>query len=552
MALSRRRAHRDISIAPDQLPIPRRNPTSNFSATQNAWCGKGVSQSLQSQPTYGHPEQFLTSTSKFESLNSSYAISTNVRFTENKYDDRDSVMLQTQQRHSGPENVEVRFDSLPGPNIIADTNTRWASLAGSGPVSESAPAFPATVPRNSQRQGNSIAPIVPQPLIRSNLGRTPAGSLYPGMRTTKVQHYTPRVQAKIHEFKIYDSSWEGNRKVRNTSADGGSHQQGYIHPGWAEPLTRMNMTYMPISRNSDTNTESAYPATIDCLEQMGNRGYVPDFTEETTNTWHGVQNFIQQPQRWSDGVNKNLSPLVITQTSLPIAQSDWNELHTTLLGNQCSPESSFSSCFTPDALHESVNFESLGFHDMNMAMGYFDQNLERERLPEWQGNLTGDEPFEPNEVPTIKQPGRPRKMKRCEGQGTANIGTQRPSEKDEFLIRCKRAGMPYKEIKEKGNFFEAESTLRGRFRTLTKRKEQRVRKPGWQEKDVRLLCEAVRKYANPIQDGGAGEDIKSPKISWKQVGEYISKNGGSYHFGNATCKKKWSQIIALRPEHQFG
>lgn len=72
---------------------------------------------------------------------------------------------------------------------------------------------------------------------------------------------------------------------------------------------------------------------------------------------------------------------------------------------------------------------------------------------------------------------------------------------------------------------------------------------------VRLLCEAVRKYANPTQDV-AGEDITSPKISWKQVGEYIWKNGGSYHFGNATCKKKWAQIqqdvIILRPEDQFG
>ncbi|EEQ84755.1 uncharacterized protein BDCG_08024 [Blastomyces dermatitidis ER-3] len=554
MALSRRRAHRDISIAHDQLPIPRRSATSNFSATQSAWCGKVVSQDLEPQANYGHPEQFFNPSGKFETLNSSYAISTNVRFTESKYDDRDSVRLQTQQRHRGPQNVEFRFDSLPGPNITTDTNTGWASLAGSGPVSEPAPAFSATVPRNGQRQSNSTVPTVPQPLIRSNLGCTPSGSIYPAMETPGGQHYIPRVQTQIHEFKNCNSSWEGDRKDENMSADGGSHQHGYIYPGWAEPMTRM--PYMPISRTSDTNTESAYPTTIECLEQTGNRGYVPDFTAETTNGWwHGAQNFIQQPQRWSNGVNKDFSASLITQTSLPIAQSDWNELHTTPLGNQCSPESSFSSCFTPDTLHEPVNFDSLSFHDMNMAMEYFDQNPGRERLTEWQGHLTGDEPFEPNEIPAIKQPGRPRKMKRCEAQRTASIGTQRASEKDEFLIQCKRAGMPYKEIKEKGNFFEAESTLRGRFRTLTKRKEQRVRKPGWQEKDVRLLCEAVRKYANPIQDG-VGEDIKDPKISWKQVGEYISKNGGSYHFGNATCKKKWSQIqqdiITLRPEHQFG
>jgi hypothetical protein len=44
--------------------------------------------------------------------------------------------------------------------------------------------------------------------------------------------------------------------------------------------------------------------------------------------------------------------------------------------------------------------------------------------------------------------------------------------------------LSYKDIKRLGGFEEAESTLRGRFRTLTKSKEQRVRKPQWKDKDV--------------------------------------------------------------------
>lgn len=56
--------------------------------------------------------------------------------------------------------------------------------------------------------------------------------------------------------------------------------------------------------------------------------------------------------------------------------------------------------------------------------------------------------------------------------------------KDEFLVKSKLAGMPYKEIRRQGNFSEAESTLRGRFRTLTKHKTQRVRKPEWSDNDV--------------------------------------------------------------------
>lgn len=61
------------------------------------------------------------------------------------------------------------------------------------------------------------------------------------------------------------------------------------------------------------------------------------------------------------------------------------------------------------------------------------------------------------------------------------------SEKDEFLVKHKQAGMTYREIRKKGGFTEAESTLRGRFRTLTKPKEARVRKPEFQEIDVSIL-----------------------------------------------------------------
>lgn len=56
-----------------------------------------------------------------------------------------------------------------------------------------------------------------------------------------------------------------------------------------------------------------------------------------------------------------------------------------------------------------------------------------------------------------------------------------------LLIEWKRAGLSYKEIKRIGGFKEAESTLRGRFRTLTKAKEHRVRKPKWLKRDVSIL-----------------------------------------------------------------
>lgn len=60
------------------------------------------------------------------------------------------------------------------------------------------------------------------------------------------------------------------------------------------------------------------------------------------------------------------------------------------------------------------------------------------------------------------------------------------TKKDDFLITSKLSGMTYREIRRKGNFTEAESTLRGRFRTLTKHKDARVRKPEWEDNDVSI------------------------------------------------------------------
>lgn len=59
--------------------------------------------------------------------------------------------------------------------------------------------------------------------------------------------------------------------------------------------------------------------------------------------------------------------------------------------------------------------------------------------------------------------------------------------KDDFLLKCRARGMTYREIKEAGNLQEAESTLRGRHRVLTKNKSERIRKPSWTQDDVSFL-----------------------------------------------------------------
>ncbi|RAL68751.1 hypothetical protein DID88_007446 [Monilinia fructigena] len=110
------------------------------------------------------------------------------------------------------------------------------------------------------------------------------------------------------------------------------------------------------------------------------------------------------------------------------------------------------------------------------------------------------------------------------------------SEQDEFLVSSRRQGISYKQIRSKGKFSDAESTLRGRFRTLTKDKKDRVRKPKWTDNDLRLLNTAVKKF------GRKNRDAWEPKVQWKKVAEYIADNGGSYRFGYATCRKRWLEI----------
>ncbi|KAI1494792.1 hypothetical protein F5X96DRAFT_665477 [Biscogniauxia mediterranea] len=137
--------------------------------------------------------------------------------------------------------------------------------------------------------------------------------------------------------------------------------------------------------------------------------------------------------------------------------------------------------------------------------------------------------------PAPRSPQIPREPQAPQGL-VAPVDT-RLSAKDEFLVTKKLEGMTYREIRTQGNFSEAESTLRGRFRTLTKRREDRVRKPEWQDNDIRLLKKAVHKLAR-------GDDPASAKVPWKQVADYITEHGGSYHFGNATCRKKWDELVS--------
>ncbi|PQE15995.1 HMG box-containing protein [Rutstroemia sp. NJR-2017a WRK4] len=123
------------------------------------------------------------------------------------------------------------------------------------------------------------------------------------------------------------------------------------------------------------------------------------------------------------------------------------------------------------------------------------------------------------------------------------------AEQDQYLLKARKAGLSYKTIRAQGKFLEAESTLRGRYRSLTKDKKDRVRKPQWTEVDVgilpmvrndtadyRLLQKAVQKHSDP------SIPITAQKFPWKKIAEYIVKSGGTYGFSPATCSKRWDEL----------
>jgi hypothetical protein len=62
---------------------------------------------------------------------------------------------------------------------------------------------------------------------------------------------------------------------------------------------------------------------------------------------------------------------------------------------------------------------------------------------------------------------------------------------------------------------------------------------------ITLLNEFVQQDLDRIDAShhiSLGYDQRLSKVQWKKVADYIRANGGSYHFGNSTCKRKWMEL----------
>lgn len=64
---------------------------------------------------------------------------------------------------------------------------------------------------------------------------------------------------------------------------------------------------------------------------------------------------------------------------------------------------------------------------------------------------------------------------------------------------------------------------------------------------VNHVTKELKVYLTPVATKDPARAVgRNIKIPWKQVADFIVANGGSYHFGNATCRKKWDEINGKR------
>ena len=155
---------------------------------------------------------------------------------------------------------------------------------------------------------------------------------------------------------------------------------------------------------------------------------------------------------------------VFTQGSLDAAVAELEELEDPYLNNRY--------CVQPSAMKREVCApsrrvipkEEVGFRDSDLGAASGDADAEQAS--------DEDEEMEQSTQVSSSEPDE----------------DDQPDEdqsRDRLLLDLRDRGVPYKDIKRLGRFTEAESTLRGRVRMLTKQKHERVRRPQWTTQDVR-------------------------------------------------------------------
>ncbi|UPX13898.1 uncharacterized protein EKO05_0004394 [Ascochyta rabiei] len=168
------------------------------------------------------------------------------------------------------------------------------------------------------------------------------------------------------------------------------------------------------------------------------------------------------------------------------------------------------------------------------SMTFIDRSM-RQRQPQWSNKSSG-------------VPAQGHFETRFMAPSTAGEKARRASD-DEVLLQMKQDGYTYRDIRRALHRKVAESTLRGRYRSLTKPRKMRVRAPKWTEVDITLLKRYVQEEFDKLDVTHPSLETKQKpdKIPWMKIVETIATTGGTYKFGAATAKKKWVELARFAP-----
>lgn len=298
-----------------------------------------------------------------------------------------------------------------------------------------------------------------------------------------------------------DSLWEhAHHGVNPSLLEYGHHTLG-VHTSMLpqtvfRPGEALHNLSLPPLVERHSNTDSKLFASSDMLEAMvldddpgPSRWGVPTQAAYEGPRCVEVSESDVTSSTWADDTDeKTVSPKMLRLRQTPSPSTSSESLHTS---------------FVVDANHPLPSVETSPCQVANVAVTatkkarkLLPNRTSRPDMLSRHQSPIGSEPPSPRRKLTRLRPkpkpapslsSTPLGMLPLSPGGTERIEFSDRMSKDDFLVRQKQMGMTYKEIRRMGGFTEAESTLRGRYRTLTKSREARVRKPEWSEKDVSCL-----------------------------------------------------------------
>jgi hypothetical protein len=321
--------------------------------------------------------------------------------------------------------------------------------------------------------------------------------------------------------------WEHAHQGVNASVFDYGHYTLGVHTGVLpetvfrsdEALHNLSLPPMP---DMDSSTSSKLYASSDMLEAM----VLDDEPDQSWNTSPGTPAGYEGPRcvevsgsdmtssTWakSDAIDeKTVSPNMLKIRQTPTPSSSYESIHTSFLADGHLPEPLVVVNSIPTQAprpHGTTKKARKLLPEISQRPLLPSNHISRRQHPTYprspspaQRKLTrlrpkpkrAETPSLPSPPPASSPAMRiqlptmvPKRDSAREREAEAVDLSDRTS-KDDFLVKQKQLGMTYKEIRRKGGFTEAESTLRGRYRTLTKVREARVRKPEWAEKDVSCI-----------------------------------------------------------------